>query len=428
MASQRTVRSSGGVPERIGTILAALRDAELPEFIPRAPHTDPRPASAPPPREAARKRPRGAPIAREGECVFDLDLAEFPLFRFSASARHRRSLEPLTYSDTITARDGSRVRREWTAVPGPAGVGGPSTQLLLFDLIQMYAEQEGGRETIRYGTMRSILTRRGLEHPCCRDYARLRRDLEILRGYEIRCSNACWDSEAGRYGDRTWRLLPETAKFAQGRAGSSGGIDAGEELRRIVSTRGFFPLGFGRDAFYRLRPLEQRLAIYLARKFRFQSLHRRHVEDLARALPIEASRPRDVRACLARTTRGLLASDVHVLRNFRFACPRSGRWIAEFHRAVDAISVAPRRDDPRDAFDRDDRQFEFHLTRIAQATGSSRDRAWWLRCLRRLGPGPMDRALGQLREACVFGRVRNRGGLLTKILKDIAEEAGIELS
>jgi hypothetical protein len=275
--------------------------------------------------------------------------------------------------------------------------------------------------------MRSILTRRGLEHPCSRDYARLRRDLEILRGYEIRCSNACWDSETGRYVDRTWRLLPETAEFAQCRPGSSGELDAGEELRRIISTRGFFPLGFGREAFYCLRPLEQRLAIYLARKFRFQSLHRRYVEDLARALPIEAGRPRDVRACLTRTARGLLSSDVSVLSDFHFTCPRSGRWIAEFHRAVDAVAVPPWRDDPRDAFDRDERQFEYHLARIAQATGSSRDRAWWLRCLRRLGPGPVERALGQLREACQSGRVRNRGALLTKILKDLAAEAGVSL-
>lgn len=231
----------------------------------------------------------------------------------------------------------------------------------------------------------------------------------------------------GRYVDHTWRLLPETARFAKGRAGSGGELDAGEELRHIISTRGFFPLGFGREAFYRLRPLEQRLAIYLARKFRFQSLHRRHVEDLARALPIEAARPRDVRACLTRTARGLLASDVPVLRDFRLACPRSGRWIAEFHRAVDAVAVPPCRDDPRDTFGRDDRQFDHHLARIAQATGSSRNRAWWLRCLRLLGPGPMDRALGQLREACATRSVRNRGALLTKILKDIAAEAGISL-
>jgi hypothetical protein len=39
----------------------------------------------------------------------------------------------------------------------------------------------------------------------------------------------------------------------------------------------------------------------------------------------------------------------------------------------------------------------------------------------------VDRALGQLKEACELGKVRSRGALLTKIFKDIAEETGIAL-
>jgi hypothetical protein len=48
-------------------------------------------------------------------------------------------------------------------------------------------------------------------------------------------------------------------------------------------------------------------------------------------------------------------------------------------------------------------------------------------CVRRLGHGAVDRALGQLNEAIATGKVRSRGALLTKIFKDIAEEAGIAL-
>lgn len=426
MASHRTVRTSAGMPERAGTVLSALRVSRLSGLVPQAPRTERRLPSTPPCREAAGTRRRVAPSASEGGCVFDLDLAEFPLFRFSTTSRERKRFEPLVYSDTITARDGSPMRREWTAIPGPAGVGGPSAHLLLFDLIQNFAGQDERGGDIPYGTMRAIMTRRGLCHPSRRDYERLRRDLAILRGYEIRCVNGWWDAEEGRYIGRSWRLLPQTAEFARGHAGSCAAIDAGPALRHIRATRGFFPLGFGREEFYRLRPLEQRLAIYLARKFRYQSLHRRHVEDLARALPIEASRPRDVRAYLSRTAQGLLASDLPVLGSFRLVCPRSGRWIAEFHRNADAQLQTPRGETP---YDRpgEEPQFEYHLTQIALATGSPHNRAWWLRCLRRLGAGPMERALGQLREACASRSVRNRGALLTKILKDIASELGVSL-
>ena len=40
----------------------------------------------------------------------------------------------------------------------------------------------------------------------------------------------------------------------------------------------------------------------------------------------------------------------------------------------------------------------------------------------------MDRALGQLKEARSLGHVLNPGGLLTKIFKDIAQEAGVALT
>jgi hypothetical protein len=55
------------------------------------------------------------------------------------------------------------------------------------------------------------------------------------------------------------------------------------------------------------------------------------------------------------------------------------------------------------------------------------DRAWWVQCAIRLGRGPVERALGLLRDACAAGPERNRAALLTKILKDIAEERGVAL-
>jgi hypothetical protein len=67
------------------------------------------------------------------------------------------------------------------------------------------------------------------------------------------------------------------------------------------------------------------------------------------------------------------------------------------------------------------------VDRISDAVGSGADRPWWTQCVKRLGPGAVDRALGQLKEARQLSSVRNPGGLLTKIFKDIAIEAGIAL-
>jgi hypothetical protein len=50
--------------------------------------------------------------------------------------------------------------------------------------------------------------------------------------------------------------------------------------------------------------LEQRL--YLAEKFMSQALHQRFVDDLAKALPIDAKRPDNVRAILRNAANGLI--------------------------------------------------------------------------------------------------------------------------
>ena len=97
----------GGEPRAIGSILAEIVTARAFGSNSASGRT-PIPPAKPKRRRAVAAAPRGA--------VFDLDLAEFPLFRFSASSRIRRRFEPLVYTDTITARDGSRVERIWQAI------------------------------------------------------------------------------------------------------------------------------------------------------------------------------------------------------------------------------------------------------------------------------------------------------------------------
>ena len=67
------------------------------------------------------------------------------------------------------------------------------------------------------------------------------------------------------------------------------------------------------------------------------------------------------------------------------------------------------------------------VDRISDAVGSNDDRPWRTQCVKRLGSGAVERALGQLKEARQLSSDRNPVGLLTKIFKGIAYEAGIAL-
>jgi hypothetical protein len=374
--------------------------------------------------------PPSAGLTAEACGRYDFDLAEFPLFHFHKQSPGRSAREPLTYTDTITGKDGRPVTREWKAYPGPFGFGGPSTQVLLYDLLQLYAEQGARGTQIQFGTLRSLFLRRGERNPSVRDYQRLRRDIDVLRGYDFHCKDAFWDRERQAYVDMNWRLFGSVFYFKE-RPGSGqeqlpfGFLEVSPVLREVARTRGFFALGFDHRLFYRLKPLEQRLAVYLAKKFVSQKLHRRFVSDLAHALPIEARRDVDVRVALKKAAQGLLDKALPILETFTVERSREGRWVATFHRRA-----APRQDValPRHAAESLAPGLLAVVERIVEATGNAEDRLWWAQCVKRLGVGPIDRALGQLKEACALYEVKSRGALMTKILKDIAEEAGITLN
>lgn len=417
--------SRGNAPERVSGILAEVFKRSLSGGVGR----DSGVTFLQRPQQSQR-----APRPKEAEEVwdtgrYDFDLAEFPLFKFCKPSTSRRDRGPIVYTDTIRGKDGQPVPREWRAYPGPFGFGGASTHALLYDLLQLYAEQGARGTQIQFGTLRSLFLRRGVRNPSKRDYDRLRRDIDILRGYDFHCRNAFWDRDRRAYVDMKWRLFGSVFYFKETPAEYRcrmpfGFIEVSPVLAEIARSRGFFAIGFGHKLFHSLKPLEQRLGLYLAKKFIFQQTHRKPVDELARALPVEATRPVDARVAIRKAAEGLLEKQIPILAAFRFDRGREGRYIAVFER-----KHAPKqhRRTGRYAAEVLEPSAALHLDLITEAVGSRDDVVWWTYCIRRLGGGAVDRALGQLKEACRAGQVRNRGGLLTKIFKDIADESGESL-
>ena len=405
-------------PERIADILSRLLAAAEPSAGPPPPVPAASPSVSP-----------DRPAADDTSGRYDFDLAEFPLFRLNKLAAAATGREPLRYADTITGRDGKPVARSWAVHPGPFGFGGQGAQVLLFDLLQLYAEQGGRGSHVQFGTLRSLFLRRGHRNPSSRDYARLRRDIDVLRGYDIHCRNAFWDSARQSYVDMNWRLFGavfyfRTAPGPDGGEQPFGFIEVSPALRAAAATRGFFRLGFDRRQFYALKPLEQRLAVYLAKQFTSQKLHRRFVRDLAAVLPLGAARERDVRRLLAATANGLLAKKLPTLAAFRLTRSASGAWLAEFSRGTRPAEPYTM---PRPSGETLSPAVAELVDRIALAVGSADDRVWWARCVEVLGRGAVDRGLGLLKEARQAGTVRNPGGLLTTFFKAFAAEAGVTL-
>ena len=357
---------------------------------------------------------------------YDFDLAEFPLFRYYKQRVATADHAPLTYADTIVGRDGEEVQREWKCYPGVFGFGGATTQQVLYELVQLYIQQGCRGSQIQFGTPRALLLRIWPEarNPSLKDYTRLRSDLDILRGYDFHCRNAFWDRKRQAYVDMHWQLFgdvcyfkPRADRFAQEEL-PFGFIEASRVLQQIARTRGFFCLGFNSALFHSLKPLEQRLALYLSKKFVSQAIHQRYVKDLGRALPIEAARPDNVRTILGQVAQGLLDRRVPTLKSFRFEkSRRTGEWLIVFERDVRPKQTYRM---PHGVGLSLDPEIGLLVNEIVQQIGSRDDVLWWSKCAEVLGADLVYQGLSQLKDAAQSHRIRSRGAFLTKVFKDLA--------
>ena len=252
---------------------------------------------------------------RRDDARYEHSLAEFPAFRFGKRRRGRDDL--IRFTDTITAPDSDSepLPRTWTVYPSAKwGYGGATTQALLFDLHQIWKTQGFRGMRIYFGTLRSLYQHQHPgKNPATLDYTRLRRDLDILCGYEFDCVNAFWDPVSRTYGDmRSWHLFTGWYEATRARASDPqdelpfGFVELSETFAKIAQERGFFVTGFDSTFFHSLRPVEQRLVLYLSKMFVSQELHRRHEAELYEALPIEAARVTKRRQTLRDAVQGIV--------------------------------------------------------------------------------------------------------------------------
>ncbi len=359
---------------------------------------------------------------------YDFDLAEFPMFRlYKNELRNHDITKPLVYTDTIKGKDGERITRRWEASAGRYGFGGASTQVLLYDLLQLYVEQGLESEFIRFGSVHAIFRRRGDRRPSDADYKRMIRDFEILSGYQFVSKNAFWDNERKAYVDMIWRLFDNVC-FFKGTPNifqaemPFGFVKVNSVLQGIARSRGFFALGFDNKLFYTLKPLEQRLAIYLAKRFRAREVCTRFVDDLAKALPIEATQPWDVRAAIKKTAQGLLEKELPILQSFKLdKSGKGGEWVASFYRKERPKDTTPTR---KESFNPD---LEHLVGLLIEASGEPEHKGWWIQSARSLGRDGVFRAIGQFEEKRGLVDLDNPGAMLTAIVQDIAKQMKITI-
>ena len=388
-------------------------------------------------------QPAGQGRASPSHARYDHSLAEFPAFRFGK--RRRSGPDDLIhFTDTINAPNAAqrRLERAWTVYPSARwGYGGATTQALLFDLHQIWKTQGFRGTRIYFGTLRNLYQcQHPGKNPSTLDYTRLRRDLDILCGYEFDCVNAFWDPVSRTYGDmRAWHLFTGWYEATRARADDPqqelpfGFVELSETFAAIAQERGFFVTGFDSAFFHGLRPVEQRLALYLSKMFVSQELHLRHEAELYKALPIEAARLTKQRQTLREAVQGLLDKGYPNLAGFTFEkAVRANGLVAMFHRRAKVQQDLPQRGLALNGLPEDVRSL---VEDIVEETADPDSIPMWVRAVRGLGAEAVRFALADLRSerrqrAAARGAdaIRNPGAWLTTKFMAMAEERGIRIT
>ena len=375
---------------------------------------------------------------------YDHSFAEFPAFRFGKRRRNGPD-ELIRFTDTIAVPNSAKQRlvRRWTVYPSAKwGYGGATTQAMLFDLHQIWRTQGFRGTRIYFGTLRNLYQcQHPGKNPSTLDYTRLRRDLDILCGYEFDCLNAFWDPVSRTYGDlRAWHLFTGWYEAKRVRADDPqqelpfGFVELSETFAQIAQQRGFFVTGFDSEFFHRLRPIEQRLALYLSKMFVSQELHRRREVKLYDALPIEAERLSKQRQTLRDAAQGLMDKGYPNLATFSLEkAVRSDGLVGTFRRHC----KVQQQDQPLRgvALDELPEAVRSLVEDIVEQTGDPASIPMWIRAVRGLGAEAVRFALADLRseqrQRAAGGEARaikSLGAWLTTKFMAMAEERGIRIT
>jgi hypothetical protein len=379
---------------------------------------------------ASQLLPEDAPSAKT---KYEMSLAEFPVAFLST--RIPEATKSIIYEDEITGKDGRPVKRRWEIFPHASlGFPTPSTQATLFELFQLWAEQDFSSPDIHFGTLYELIKRKGIKQATSVAYTRIREDLDRLVGITIRAKNAFWDNEAKAYVTKTFHLFESVDLYhadpnnALQTALPFSKITASSALWQSIGANAIIALrDVDRELYHSLTPTEQRLGVYLAKMLNTATTHRRNLDKLASQLPIIASRQKDIKKMVVRACDGLIKKNFPYLSSYYFQKTNADggenivfkrRHIKGTPRIQDIGSLTMQQIDLLNQIN------EF----IADPADQKRSNGFYTTVVRKVPPNTIYRALSTTRQASSLGDIKTtRARYFTTVIKKLATEQDITL-
>ncbi len=362
---------------------------------------------------------------------YEMNLAEFPVTLLSKQVS--KDKKTIKYSDWIKGKDGERKRRDWI-VTGSEEWGLPVGSALktLFELIQIWKENNFSSKVIPIGSRYNLLKKMG--EPTTKNYYRkLERDLKSLVGITIDAKNAFWDKEIGVYINKTFHLFEELNLYKQGDNSKGRGED---------KIQPFFPYGYIKASqilysavkkgnvltmdskFFRklTAPTEQRLALYLTKMLKRQSVHKRDIFKLAEQLPIYSRYPSNIKKALDKVLKSLMDKGFSLLKESHYEKSANNKS----ENIVFVKASTKQKSKPKEQME--DYKIQILIKDMLRVLGDEKSRVFYTKIAKLCPQAMIHRALSEIKQDYSYTSIRkSRGAIFTDKIKRYAKQSGIDL-
>lgn len=362
---------------------------------------------------------------------YELTLAEFPLFILSK--KEKGKFESIAYEDTIEGRDNKPVKRSWKVYPDPKyGFGTESTFATLFDLFQVWKEAKFESQYIQFGSIYNLLKKRGLGLSGDKNYKMILRDLSCLVGMKIEAINAFWDNERQAYVDMTFHLFETLLLYKDKATGQAtlpfATIKASDVLYGSIQRNSLLTADFDSKFFHSLSPIEQRIALYLSKVFRSQSVHKRGLLEFAEQIPIHAKETKHQRETIKKACQGLATKGYKLLDTFAFEKAVDGKTDMVIFRRKGLPFTKMLKGKAGSDNGKEESEIDYLVGEILAVCKDEQSTNFYKKVAGRIDSQTIFRTLSEVKEVRDMGDIKkNKGALFTSLIKRYAQEQGIEL-
>lgn len=344
-------------------------------------------------------------------------------------------IDYITYEDTIIGKNNLSVKRVWKVYPDSKyGFGTESTFETLFDLFQIWKEQNFESQFIQFGSIFNLIKQRGLKSQGQDNYKMIERDLRCLKGMVIEAKNAFWDNEKQAYVDITFSLFDTLYLYKEKPAGQAtlpfATIKASDILYGSIQKNSILVTDFDSKFFHSLSPIEQRLALYLSKMFRSQTVHKKELLRFAEIIPIYAKQPIHIRETIRKATQGLIEKGYKLIEGVSFE--KGGidgkTEMVIFHRHGKPFYKTQASKIEGIKNKKEEYEIKYIVKEILEVCGDEKSTNFYKKVARLLDGQDIYRALSETKEIRDTGVIKKTtGAVFTNIIKKYAMEEGIKL-